>query len=252
MVTSSRWVVDASLKGGVLAAVRARAPSALVRRISPLLLMQLPKPVPLILSGQAEEAFGPAELLSLRRTVNGPIRYAPALIIDAPRSEHQTWVNAGAIPVRGEHAPERQVDRLEEALQHQPPWVVSTVYIGPCRRQRRAMLSLHRRRVSDQTAPRRVVGSMSEFTPASLPRLQRRIQCAVVAIDSAPEEQRRDFVDLVGELDAAARASGDAALYAATTRFRQEARRLVGGRINRAEFDTAYQEVQSALNARAL
>jgi len=249
-----RWVADAKLKAGVLAAIRDRAPASLVRRISPLLLLQLPKPLPLILSGTNDETFGPAELQSLRRTNSGAIRFAPSIVVGAARGDVNDWLAAGALPVRHEHSPERQVDVIEEALRESPPWVVSTVYIGPCRRHRRPLVLLHARRATDQkqAVKRMRADALGDISPAMLPRLHRRMMCAVVSIDTAPVEQRRDFIDIVADLETAARASGDPGLYTPAQRLMAEARRLLPPhRFDRAAFDRAVQDVVSRLNERA-
>ena len=249
-----RWLVDAKLKGGVLAAVRARAPSAVVRRISSLLLMQLPKPVPMILSGTNDSVFGPAELLSLRRSLPGPIRFAPAIIVGAARTDVEAWIAAGALPVRNASAPEQQVDLVEEALRDAAQWVVSSAYIGPCRRRRKPVFLLNARRATDHVvrAAKAKTEGLSGVSAAALPRLHRRMMCAVVAIDSAPVEQRRDFVELVEELDAAARASGDVDLVRSAARLRIESRRLLPpARLDRAAFEAAVSEFVAAVNARA-
>lgn len=249
-----RWVVDAKLKGGVLTAIREHAPSALVRRMSPLLLLQLPKPVPLILSGTNDETFGPHELQTLRRTNGGAIRFAPAIVVGAARSDVDAWLAAGALPVRSEHSPAKQIEVIEEALHDSPPWVVSTVYIGPCRRRRRPMFLLQARRATDQkhVARRSRIDHLGDVSPAMLPRLHRRMMCAVVSIETAPVEQRRDFLEIITDLEAAARASGDAALYAPAQRLKTEAKRLLPpARFDKAAFDVALQDVVARLNARA-
>lgn len=252
----TRWVVDAKLKGGLLTAIRARAPSALVRRISPMLLLQLPKPAPLILSGTIDEEFGPGELQSLRRSNPGPVRFAPAVIVGAARGDVDDWLLAGALPIRSDPSPEKQLDMIEEALRECPPWVVSTVYVGPCRRRRRPLVLLNPRRATDKKtiSPRMKAGfgGEDEVSPALLPRLHRRMMCAVVAIETAPVEQRRDFLDILADLESAARGSGDPALLASVQRLRDAARKLMPpARFEHEAFERALSDVTTRLSDRA-
>jgi hypothetical protein len=252
----TRWVVDAKLKSGLLAAIRARAPSALVRRVSPMLLLQLSKPAPLILSGAIDEDFGPGELLSLRRSNPGPVRFSPAVIVGAASGDVDDWLLAGGLPIRSDPTPEKQIDLIEEALRECPPWVVSTVYVGPCRRRRRPLVLLNPRRATDKkkASPRKRGGYVGDddISPALLPRLHRRMMCAVVAIETAPVERRRDFLDILVDLENAARGSGDGELVASIQRLQDASRKVMPpARFEPAAFESALSDVNTRLSNRA-
>ena len=221
-----------------------------------MLLLQLPKPAPLIVSGAIDETFGPGELQSLRRTHPGPVRFAPVIVVGAARGDVEDWLLAGALPVRGDPSPDKQLDMIEEALRESPPWVVSTVYIGPCRRRRRPLVLLNPRRATDAkhavARPRGGLGGDEDISPALLPRLHRRMMCAVVSIETAAVEQRRDFLDILADLESAARASGDQTLYGAVQRLRDAARKLLPpARFESAAFEKALADVEARLRDRA-
>lgn len=224
----SRIYIDLADEEAATAAVKALHLSAVSRAIRTIDLERLARPAILVLEEGRRDGIEADHIARLRRDYVGGIRYSPLVVVCAHRDTFEDWRRAGAVPILAGAKRARFLAALKEAQEGSNHWVISTVYVGPCRRRHKAILALKRRRRADRPGKRQAQPSQGQRISATAPpaTLLSRLRVASVCIAGAPIEQREHFVNLARELSSALVRSDRPELLADAAALVDEARAL--------------------------
>jgi hypothetical protein len=205
-----RLCVDVEDPASIVRLAQQAGLEPIVRRLTFQHFERLARPVYLLVSADRVPGLDADELRRLRFQFGNGIRYAPVIVTDVKRAEMEAWRGAGAVPVQVGASEKGIRDALAEARDGAEHWVVSGIYIGPCRRRRIAFLKLHARRRDDRAMIKkdalRSEGPIEVGVPPAT--LLSRLRVASTCIAGAPVEQRTHFLDLARSFAAACRRYG--------------------------------------------
>jgi hypothetical protein len=220
--------IDLADEEAAVAAVKALHLAAISRQIRTIDLERLARPAILVLEEGRRDGMEAAQLARLRRDYVGGIRYSPVVAVCQDKTTIEDWRLAGASPILVGAKRARFLSALKAAIDGRNHWVVSTVYVGPCRRRHNALMSLKRRRRADRPGKRQLQPEQGARVTATAPAatLLSRLRVASVCISGAPIEQREHFVNLARELASAVARSDHPELLADATALVDEARAL--------------------------
>ncbi len=225
-----QYLIGTSNKEAVLAAARAFGAQTHVRAFTRGDLEGLKNPLLVIIDSGRVDGLDADMLQVLRRTNRGGMRYSPFLVFCQTRREIDAWRAAGAVAVHPTNDRAALKKAIQEALDGERAWVTSATYVGPCRRGRKAILNLRKRRAADaeeaETARREKARKASPVLSDrvfSLDVLLRRLTLSATLLSGSTIESRRAFRDLVDELQVSAQAHNRGDLSGVIANMRREA-----------------------------
>lgn len=206
----TRQVLIATVhKDAVQAAARAAGAQAHVRSFTRSDLERLKTPLLVVVDNGRIADLDPDLLQSLRRNNRGGMRYSPFIVFCDRPGDLAAWRHAGAlaIPSKSDRAAIKKA--VQEAMESTRTWVTSATYVGPCRRNHKAVLQWRNRRSADADAAAEKERAKAKKAGAeervfSLDVLVRRINLSATLLSGSTIESRRAFRDLINDLQSSA------------------------------------------------
>jgi hypothetical protein len=220
--------IDVAEESEAVAAVKKLRLVATSRAICVRDLETMHKPAILILEESIHDGIEADHIGRMRRDYTGGIRHS-LIVVLADRSNFAAWRQAGAHPVARNAKRGAISAALKEAIDGANHWIVSTVYVGPCRRRHKALVPMHRRRRADRPGKRAAAsaGNSNRVSVSAPPgTLISRLRVAAVCLSGAPIEQREHFINLSRELAASVSLAGRHDLGAEVSALIDEARAI--------------------------